>query len=193
MTLPLRGSMSAAAASAPGAGRSCTGRAAARLLTVAARDHDGDTGAALQEALAELHTRERRCVVALAPPDALLCAADFPPMLPWERASAARFEAARFVDYPIAEAAVSLMRIPAQPRWAIGIARRASLAAVLAAVRRAGLRALAVDDIALALRRAQPAADAIIDIGDRRNVRLMLFGAAASRTSYGNCRSAAGV
>jgi Tfp pilus assembly PilM family ATPase len=152
-------------------------RGSAKLLAVAARDHDGDPAAALEDALGELQTRERRCVLALAPPDALLCVADFPPMLPWERAGAARFEAARFVDYPIAEAAVSLVRIPTQQRWAIGIARRASLDALLSTVEGAGLRPLAVDDLAFALRRAHPAADGVIDIGDDAT-RLTLFGEA---------------
>lgn len=152
-------------------------RDSATLLSVAARDHDGDPAAALRDALDELRTRERRCVLALAPPDALVCGADFPPMSPWERASAARFEAARFVDYPIAEAAVSLVRTPTPQRWAIGIARRASLAALLEVARAAGLRPLAVDDLACALRRAQPAAGGVIDIGDDAT-RLALFGGA---------------
>lgn len=152
------------------------GRDAATLVTVAARDHDGDPAAALRDALEELRTRERRCVVALAAPDALLCALDFPRMLPWERASAARFEAARFVDYPIADAAVSLMRSPARAGWTIGIAHRAGLAAVLGTARTAGLRPLAVDDVAFALHRAHPAANAIIDVGDD-TTRVTLFGA----------------
>jgi Tfp pilus assembly PilM family ATPase len=153
------------------------GRASATLLTVAARDHDGDPAAALHAALDELHTRERRCVLALAPPDALLCAAEFPPMVPWERASAARFEAARFVDYPIAEAAVSVVRTATPQRWAIGIARRSSLSAALGTARAAGLRPLAVDDLACALHRAQPDAGGVIDIGEDAT-RLSLFGGA---------------
>jgi len=52
------------------------------------------------EALAELETPERRCVVALGAPDALLCMLPLPPMPRWERLRAARFEAGRFIDYP---------------------------------------------------------------------------------------------
>jgi len=157
----------ALAASEPGA--------APKLLAVAARDHDGDPAGALLDALEELHTPERRCVLALAPPDALLCSADFPAMSRRERLCAARFEAARFIDYPIAEAAVSIVRTSTQQRWAIGVVRRSALAASLGAARNARLRPLAVDDMALALHRAHPAANGVIDVGDDAT-RLALFG-----------------
>ena len=150
---------------------------APKLVAVAARDHSGNTAAALRAALDELQTSERRCILGLAPPDALLCMTDFPPMSRWERVCAARFEAARFIDYPIAEAAVSLVRTSTQQRWAIGIVRRSALAASLAAAKRIGLRPLAVDDLAFALRRAHPEADGIIDVGDEAT-RLTLFGPA---------------
>jgi type IV pilus assembly protein PilM len=148
---------------------------APKLIAVAARDHAGDPAGALQAALDELQTDERRCVLALAPPDATLCMADFPAMSPWERVCAARFEAARFIDYPIADAAVSLVRTSTQQRWAIGIVRRAALEASLDAAKAVNLRPLAVDDMALALRRAHPHADGVIDIGEDAT-RLMLFG-----------------
>ncbi|HEY5348317.1 MAG TPA: pilus assembly protein PilM, partial [Candidatus Lustribacter sp.] len=148
-----------------------------KLIAVAARDHTGDPSGALRTAWDELQTRERRCVLALAPPDALLCTAEFPAMSRSERVSAARFEAARFIDYPVAEAAVSLVRTNAQQRWALGIARRSTLAAALGAAKRAGLRPLAVDDVAFALRRAHPDVDGTIDIGDDAT-RLTLFGGA---------------
>ena len=146
-----------------------------KLIAVAARDHTGDPAAALRAALDELQTTERRCVLALAPADALLCMADLPRMSPWERASAARFEAARFIDYPIAEGAISLVRTNVEQRWAIGIARSSALNASLACAKRSNLRPLAVDDMALALHRAHPDADGIIDIGEDAT-RLMLFG-----------------
>jgi Tfp pilus assembly PilM family ATPase len=148
---------------------------APKLVAVAARDHAGDPAGALAAALDELQTRERRCVLALAPPDALLCVADLPVMSPWERMCAARFEAARFIDYPIAEASVSMVRTSTQQRWAIGIVRRSALAASVTAAKRAGLQLLAVDDMAFALHRAHPDADGIIDVGDDAT-RLTLFG-----------------
>lgn len=145
------------------------------LLAVAAREHDGDPAGALRAALDELQTRERRCVLALAAPDALLRTADFPRMTPWERVAAARFEAARFVDYPIADANVSLVATTTGQRWAIGIVRRSALAVVLDVAKKAGLLPLAVDDAAFALGRAHPSTGGIIDIGADAT-RLMLFG-----------------
>jgi Tfp pilus assembly PilM family ATPase len=147
-----------------------------KLLAVAAHDHDGDPAEALRWAIEDLQTPERRCVLALTPPDALLCAAEFPAMTPWERLSAARFEAARFIDYPIAEAAVSLVRINAAQRWAIGVVRRSALAATLGVAKRAQLRPLAVDDVAFALRRSHRDAGAVIDVGNEAT-RLTIFGA----------------
>jgi len=144
-------------------------------LTSSAREHGGDPGAALLEALDELQTPERRCVLALAAPDALLATADFPRMSPWERICAARFEAARFIDYPLAEADVSLVRTSTRQHWAIGIVRRSALTAALGAAKKARLRPVAVDDAALALHRAHPSADAVIDIGEDAT-RLALFG-----------------
>jgi Tfp pilus assembly PilM family ATPase len=154
---------------------SCASGATPKLQAVAARDHAGDPAAALVAALEELATPERRCILALSLPDAVLCSADLPPMTPWERVCAARFEAARFIDYPIAEAAVSLFRTSTQQRWAIGVVRRSALAASLGAARKARLKPIAVDDMALALRRAHPAADSVIDVGDDAT-RVTVFG-----------------
>jgi Tfp pilus assembly PilM family ATPase len=149
--------------------------ASPKLQAVAARDHAGDPADALIAALDELQTPERRCVLALSVPDAVLGTADFPPMTPWERVCAARFEAARFIDYPIAEAAISLFRTSLQHRWAIGVVRRSALATSLGAAKKARLKPIAVDDMALALRRAHPAADAVIDVGDDAT-RVTVFG-----------------
>ncbi len=147
----------------------------AKLLAVAAHDHDGDPAEALRWAIEDLQTHERRCVLALAPPDALLCATGFPPMSPWERMNAARFEAGRFIGYSIGEAAVSLVRTSAPRQWAIGVARRSALTAALEVAKRARLRPLAVDDMAFALQRSQPDADAVIDVGND-DTRLTIFG-----------------
>jgi Tfp pilus assembly PilM family ATPase len=147
-----------------------------KLLAVAGHDHDGDPAEALRWAIEDLQTKERRCVLALAPPDALLCTAEFPAMSPWERVSAARFEAGRFIDYPIGEAAVSIVRMSVPQRWALGVVRRSAMAAALDVAKRAQLRPLAVDDMALALGRSHPDADAAIDVG-KEATRLTIFGA----------------
>lgn len=148
-----------------------------RLLAVAARDHDGDPGPALASAHAELQVAERRCILALTRPDAVLNAAEFPSMTAFERASAARFEAARFIDYPVAEAAVNVVPTATAQRWVVGVVRRTALAALLGSAKIAGLRPLAVDDAACALRRAQPGLHGIVDVGERAT-RVILHGAA---------------
>lgn len=136
-----------------------------RLVAVAGRPTGENAAQAIAEARAELRTHERRCVLAVGAPDAILRAASFPAMRRTERARAARFEAARFVAYPAHEAAVRL--VETGQGHALGIARRAALEAQAGAARRAGLRPIAVDDAALALSRAFPHADAIVDVGER--------------------------
>jgi Tfp pilus assembly PilM family ATPase len=137
-----------------------------RLVAVAARRTGENAAHAIAEARAELRTRERRCVLALAAPDALLRVASFPAMRGPERARAARFEAARFVSYPPHEAVVRLAAT-GEGQYVVGIARRSALDACTAAAQRAGLRPIAVDDVAFALGRAFPYAEAIVDVGER--------------------------
>jgi Tfp pilus assembly PilM family ATPase len=135
------------------------------LIAVAARPTGDDPSAAVAAAWAELGTRERRCVLSATHPDALLRVAGFPPLGRAERERAARFEAASFVPYPIAEAALRLAPL-ADGRYVIGAARKSVLAARVAAASRAKLEPIAVDDGAFALCRAFPAADALIDLGE---------------------------
>jgi Tfp pilus assembly PilM family ATPase len=163
-TLPLGIDVGAARTRVALAERDADGRP--RLVAVAARATGEDAALAIAEARAELRTGERRCVLALGAPDALLRVASFPTMRRTERARAARFEAARFVSYPPHEAAVRLAA-SGEGRYAIGIARRSALDARTAAAKRAGLRPIAVDDVAFALGRAFPYADAIVDVGER--------------------------
>ncbi len=137
---------------------------AVRLVAVAARPTAGDPAAAVAAAWAELDTRERRCVVALGRPDALLRCAAFPAMGRAERERAARFEATRFVPYPIAAAVVRVVPL-ADGRCVVGVARKPALEAGLAAVKAAKLKPVAVDDRAFALCRAFADADAVIDLG----------------------------
>lgn len=138
------------------------------LVAVAVRATNGDPARAIADARTELPTRERRCVLALSAPDAVLRTARLPAMRLHERTRAARFEAARFIDYPIGEAAVRVHS--GGERSVIGVAHRAPLDARIAAARRAGLRPIAVDDAAFALLRAYPHADAIVDAGESRTL-----------------------
>lgn len=133
------------------------------LAAVAARARGDDAAAELRDAVRELGTRERRCVLALGAPDASLRAVAFPAMSPFERRRAARFEAARLDGDGDTGTTVTLA--PLADGWALGIARRPALAACRATAAAAGLRTVAIDDAALALARIRHGADGAIDIG----------------------------
>jgi Tfp pilus assembly PilM family ATPase len=143
-----------------------------RLVAVATRPTGPDPGTAIAAACAELATRERRCVLALGPPDAVVRSAAFPVMRRAERVRAARFEASRFVSYPLHEAAVRV-HAGAGERCIVGVARRSALDARVLGAQRARLRPIAVDDTAFALMRAFPYADAIVDVGERATVLVL--------------------
>ncbi len=138
------------------------------LVAVATRPTGDDPAAAIAAAREELRTRERRCVLALSAPDAVLRSVAFPAMKPRERMRAARFDAARYVDFA-RDGAIRVIPDRAG-RCVVGIARRSALDARVAAARRAGLRPIAVDDAAFALLRAFGDADAVVDIGERATV-----------------------
>jgi Tfp pilus assembly PilM family ATPase len=136
------------------------------LLAVASRPTGADPERTLRDALRELATAERRCVIGIARPDALVRVVSLPPMSRFERSRAATFAASRYIDYPVADAAISLNPLAGGQRWALGIARRAALNARVAAAKRAKLIPLAVDDVAFALARAHAGLDGTIDISD---------------------------
>lgn len=126
-------------------------------------------GALLAEAREELQTKERRCVIAVGEPHALLRAVAFPPMTGFERDSAAAFEAQRYVDYPVADAVVRIHPVNEKEQlYVLGVVGAATLASRVRAVKRAGLRLVAVDHEALALMRAFPGFDAVLDVGAER-------------------------
>lgn len=125
--------------------------------------------ALIDDARAELRTRQRRCVCAVGEPDAVLRALQLPKMTGAERERAVRFEAQRIVPYPLDEAAVRLHPIDAPAGvWAVGIARTNAISRRSAAIRAAGLRLVAIDHDACALARAVPGFDAILDVGHER-------------------------
>jgi Tfp pilus assembly PilM family ATPase len=142
------------------------------LIAVSTRPTAGDPALAIAEAYAELGTRERRCVLALNHPESMIRSATFPRMGRLERARAARFEVARYLPYPIGEAAIRVTPLVGGT-CVIGVAHRPVLAARLAAVRRARLAPIAVDDAAFALGRALPHADAVIDVGQERTTLIV--------------------
>jgi Tfp pilus assembly PilM family ATPase len=124
--------------------------------------------ALLEEAVREIGTRERRCICALGEPDASLRDVTFPKMTAVERQRTARFEAQRYVDFPIDEAIVRIHPIAGSSQWTLGIARSFAIATRLATLKKAGLKPVAVDHEACALVRALPGYDAIADIGHQR-------------------------
>jgi type IV pilus assembly protein PilM len=139
-----------------------------RLVAVASRATGDDAAHAIAAARAELRTHERRCVLALSAPEAVMRTVTFPAMRRAERDRAARFEAQRFVSYPLEEAVVRVQRVArsGDERCVAGIARRGALDVRIACAKRAGLRIVAVDDAAFALTRAFAYADAVVDVGE---------------------------
>ncbi len=126
-------------------------------------------GTLLAEAHDELQTKERRCVIAVGEPHAVLRTVKFPSMTVFERDSAAIFEAQRYIDYPVAEAVVRIHPLDENRQtYALGVAGLGTIASRVAAVKRGGLRPVAVDHEALALIRAFPGFDAILDVGTER-------------------------
>ena len=145
-----------------------------RVRAVSVRDVGStETGylcALIEDAVRELGTRERRCVCALGAPDALLRPVPFPKMPAAERARSARFEAQRFLDFPLDEAVVRVHAV--QPRtnvWTVGAARQHAVFTRVHVLRRARLKPLGIDHEACALLRALPAYDAVLDVGHQRS------------------------
>jgi len=124
--------------------------------------------ALLEEAVRELKTRERRCVAAIGTPDASLQHVTLPSMTRFERVSAARFEAERYVEFPVSEAVVRIHRSRAAGGFVLGVVRRSILSGRVDALRRAGLRPVAIDHEACALARVFTAFDAVLDVGYER-------------------------
>ena len=164
---------------------------AVRIRTIAARDvpHDAVSpshveqpelvAAVLEEMIAEIGTRERRCVLAVGAPSSLLRTVRLPKMSWPERLRASRFEAQRFAGWDLDEEG-SIVRVHPVDRgagtFAIGVTRSHCIESRVSAVRAAGLRAVAIDHDAFAMRRVFPNCDAIVDVGAERST-VHLFGA----------------
>ncbi len=126
--------------------------------------------ALLEDAVRELKTTERRCVGAVGLPAAKLKSIALPVMTSFERTRTAHFEAARYVEYPIAEAIVRIRRLSEGSHlWALGIVRARTLKARAACLRKARLRVQGINDEGCALRRCLPNYDAVLDIGQYRS------------------------
>jgi len=108
----------------------------------------------LEDAVRELKTTERRCVGAVGLPAARLRSIVLPAMTSFERTRTARFEAARYIDYPVAEAIVRIRRQGENSRhWALGMVRGKTLRARVSCFHKAGLRGRGIHHEGCALRR----------------------------------------
>ncbi|MGA7569206.1 MAG: pilus assembly protein PilM [Candidatus Aquilonibacter sp.] len=157
---------------------------AVRIRAIVARDVPDDAvspsqieqpelvAAVLEEMLVEIGTRERRCVLAVGAPACVLRTVRFPKMSWPERLRASRFEAQRFAGWDLDDDG-SIVRTHLVDRgsgaFAIGVAHPLSIDSRLSAVRSAGLRAVAIDHDAFAMRRVFPNCDAIVDVGSERS------------------------
>ena len=123
--------------------------------------------AMVRESLEELRTKERRCVCSIGEPDAVIRALSLPRMTAFERLRAARFEAERHVEYSVDQAVVQV-HANGSGGWTLGVARSSAVETRTAALRAAGLRPVAMDHESLALLRAFPEFDAVLDVGYQR-------------------------
>lgn len=145
-----------------------------RVRAVAVRDVASTEAsylcALIDDAVRELGTKERRCVCALGEPDAVMRPVPFPKMPAAERERSARFEAQRFVDFPVEDAVVRVHAMePSADLWAVGVARQNAVFARVHVLRRARLKPLAIDHEACAFLRALPSYDAVLDVGHQRS------------------------
>lgn len=127
--------------------------------------------AVIEDAYAEVGTRERRCVMSIGAEIAALRIVRFPPMHESERRRAARFEAERIAPWDIGAVPTVVRAHPVdrgEHVYGVGVARAAALAARNACIAASGLRPIAADYDACALQRAFPKYDAVLDVGLRR-------------------------
>ncbi len=122
----------------------------------------------------------RVCVTALGSPDATLRVIHFPRMGWHERLRAARYEAQRFTSADADDS--STVRVHRaehrESTFAVGVTRQSVVEGRVAVLKQARLRVAAIDHDTLALQRALPFADAILDIGADRST-LHQYSAAA--------------
>lgn len=131
---------------------------------------DAFVAAAIEDARAELGVRDRRCVCAIGVPDASLFAMTLPKMTALERERAVRFELAGYTHYPLEQAVIRIRPASQEQNvYAVGTVQLAALKSRVAALRKGGLRPVAMDHESVALARALPGFDAIVDVGLHRS------------------------
>ncbi|HEY8321113.1 MAG TPA: pilus assembly protein PilM [Candidatus Baltobacteraceae bacterium] len=160
------------------------GRGAGRMAeieAVIARDLPADSSAdgevvdadlvatVIEDMIGELGVRARDCVCAVGPPVASLRLLQLPRMSPLDRERAARIDVERRLGRATNDVIVRTSPVTGLlDGYLVGAVAGRALRSRTAAVRRAGLRARAVDFEGSALARAFPDADAILDVGTAR-------------------------
>ena len=120
----------------------------------------------LRDLVAQLHTKERRCVVTLDDKDAMVRELALPAMSRMERLRAARIETERFTPADMTYH-VRVIRTSSSA-FAVGAATKSATDRLLRITREARLRLIAIDHAGYALSRVFPDVDAVIDIGLQR-------------------------
>lgn len=126
------------------------------------------TASIIEALVAEIGTKERRCVLAAGGASAALRVVAFPKMTWAERTRAAKFEAQRFAPWDVDAEPTAIRVHPfdrAQSLFAVGAIKRSALDARVALAKKAGLRPICVDHDAFALQRVLPFCDAVLDVG----------------------------
>lgn len=135
--------------------------------------------AAIDDLLGELGGRERRAVLGIGAPAATVRYVKFPKMSWAERLRAARFESQRWAGFDSPDVC-STVRVHPVPNsdgvYAVGAAIASALERRVGLAAAAGIRVVAVDYEACALRRLFPEVDAVVDVGADRST-LHAYGA----------------
>lgn len=123
----------------------------------------------IEDMMGELGVRARECVCAVGPPVASLRLVQLPRMGAIDRERAARIDVERRLGRAAADVVVRTSQIGGMPdSYLVGAVAGRALRSRTDVLRRAGLRARAVDFEGAALLRAFPRVEAVLDIGMAR-------------------------
>lgn len=152
------------------AGRVVSAVAARDLPSTGERELPTTTSMLIEEMLDELATKERRCITALAEPDAWLNVTRPAPMTALERDRWAHYEARRLAPFSLDDATIRIHAMGESGMWALGAAKRSAVQRHLEILRAAKLKPVCIDYQAFALFRALGGFDAVLDIGVARTL-----------------------
>jgi len=146
--------------------------------------------ALIYQAVEELDTHERRCISSVGAPAALLCAVPLCGTSSKHRKRLALEEAQSQINYPLRNAVVKSATVePRASLLVLGVVHKAVLHSRVLTLKKAGMKVLAIDHEALALRRALPRCTVVADVGHER-ASVHWYGAVVPRTVPANCGGA---